>query len=489
MRTLFAKLCFALLAILGLAGTAFLVVEQFSSRLYYEELTQRLNAPIAMYVTGERQLINGGVIDGRGLEALANQAMVINPTVEVYLLDVDGRILGHALPPGSLATDRVDLGPVRTLLGGEGELPVRGTDPRNPERGKVFSVAEVRDGEALEGYLYVVLGGQRYDELASDIRGSYVRKLSMFSMAAVVAVSLGVGLLVFSLLTRRLTRLRRVVGRFAESGFAEEAAVTWPVTRGRDEIDQLGESVAAMSDRLVDQFRRLKETDRLRRELITNVSHDLRTPLASMQGYVDTLFLKDGELGPAERRRYLEITRKHARHLARLVGDLFELSRLDAASVDPVFEHFSLAELLQDVVQEFELEAERRGIGIDVEPARHEPQVFADIALIQRVLENLIRNALKFTPAGGRIRLRLEPRPSQVAISVADTGCGIAEEDLPQIFDRYFRRADAGSQDVASAGLGLAIVKRILDLHGSRISVTSRVDVGTRFEFTLPTAA
>ena len=489
MRTLFARLCVALLAILGLAGTAFLVVEQFSSRLYYEELTQRLNAPIAMYVTGERQLMSSGEIDHASLAALANQAMIINPTVEVYLLDVEGRILGHGLPPDSVQTGRVDLGPVQRLLSGAVELPVRGTDPRNPDRDKVFSVSPVMDGERLEGYLYVVLGGQRFDELASDIRGSYVRKLSMFSMAAVLAVALFVGLLVFGLLTRRLTQLRRVVGRFAEADFAEDAAVTWPAARRPDEIDQLGHSFAAMSDRIIDQFRRLRETDRLRRELITNVSHDLRTPLASIQGYVDTLYLKDDTLGPDERRRYLQITRKHAHHLARLVGDLFELSRLDAASVDPVFERFSLAELLQDVAQEFELEAERRGVQIEVEPARAEPRVCADIALIQRVLENLIRNALKFTPHGGRIGLRLEPHPSQVAISVADTGCGIAEEDLPQIFDRYFHRGDVRSQEPASAGLGLAIVKRILDLHGSRISVTSRVDVGTRFEFTLPTAA
>ena len=306
MRTLFARLCFALLAILGLAGAAFFLVEQFSSRLYYEELTQRLNAPIAMYVTGERQLMADGVVDRDSLAALGHQAMVINPTVEVYLLDVEGRIEAHALPPESVRAERVDLAPVRRLLAEDGELPVRGTDPRNPDRDKVFSVAEVRDGDRLEGYLYVVLGGQRFDELASDIRGSYVRKLSAFSMAAVVAVALVVGLLVFGLLTRRLARLRRVVGQFTDAGFAPEAAVTWPTTSRGDEIDQLGASFAAMSDRIVEQFERLKETDRLRRELITNVSHDLRTPLASMQGYVDTLYLKDSELGPTERRRYLE---------------------------------------------------------------------------------------------------------------------------------------------------------------------------------------
>jgi signal transduction histidine kinase len=208
-----------------------------------------------------------------------------------------------------------------------------------------------------------------------------------------------------------------------------------------------------------------------------------------MQGYVDTLVIKNGTLSPTERRRYLEITRKHAAHLARLVADLFELARLDAASVDPVFESFSLAELLQDVAQEFELESQRRGVTVTVEAVRDGSRVFADIALIQRVLENLIRNALRFTPRGGRIAVRIEPQPSRVAVTVADTGRGIREEDLPNIFDRFFRRDSLEASEGSSTGLGLAIVKRILDLHGSRIAVTSRVDVGTRFEFTLPTAA
>lgn len=488
MRTLFARLCLALLAILGLAGAAFFLVVEVSSRIYYEELTQRLNDPIAMYVTGERQLLSGGAIDREGLAALAQQAMVINPTVEVYLLDADGRILGHGLPPQSVRAERVDLAPIRRRLSGATEFPLRGTDPRNPARDKVFSVAAVQDGQRLEGYLYVILGGERYDELASDIKGSYVRKISAFAMGAVVLVALGVGLLVFGLLTRRLTRLRRVVTRFTGSGFAADSAVAWPEARGRDELDQLGAAVAAMSDRIIEQFERLKETDRLRRELVTNVSHDLRTPLATMQGYVDTLFIKDATLSPAERRRYLEITRKHAAHLSRLVADLFELARLDAASVDPVFERFSLAELLQDVAQEFELEAQRHGVTVTVESVRERSRVVADIALIQRVLENLIRNALRFTPRGGRIVVRIEPRPSRVAVTVADTGCGIPAEDLPRIFERFFRRGGE-APDESSTGLGLAIVKRILDLHGSRITVTSRVDVGTRFEFTLPVAA
>ncbi len=289
----------------------------------------------------------------------------------------------------------------------------------------------------------------------------------------------------FGLLTRRLRRLTGDVRKFTESDFDPAAAVYRSPADG-DEIDQLGAAFAAMAARIREQFETLKETDRLRRELISNVSHDLRTPLASMQGYVETLLIKGDSLAEEERKRYLHITRKHAQRLARLVGDLFELSKLDA-SVRPSFETFSLAELLQDITQEFELEATRKDIDIDIEAPTEGTAVFADIGLIQRVLENLLRNALRFTPTGGRVTISVTSKPDGVAVAVADTGCGISEDDLPRIFDRFYRTEQGEEARSSSAGLGLAIVKRILDLHGSRITVASEINQGTRFEFDLRT--
>ncbi|MGD9340122.1 MAG: ATP-binding protein [Chromatiales bacterium] len=483
MRALLFRLSLALLAVILLLGGGFFVVEQWSSRQYYDELTQRLNAPIAMYVTGERQLISAGRVDTDSLSTLGQQAMVVNPTVEVYLLGPDGAILGHTMPPETVLTDRVDLAPVRTLLDADSSMPIKGTDPRNPEVRKVFSASEVRSGDVLEGYLYAVLGGQKFDEIASDIRGSHVQRLTILAMAVVMAAAFLIGLLVFGLLTRRLTRLTADVQRFTASGFDPEAALSWKPRDG-DEIDRLGSAFSVMSNTIREQIERLKENDRLRRELVSNVSHDLRTPLASMQGYVDTLIIKNGSLSADQRDHYLNITRKHAHRLGRLIGDLFELSRLDSASVEPQFERFSVAELLQDTSQEFELEASRAGVRLDVAAPRDGASVVADIGLIQRVLENLIRNALRFTPSGGRITLSVEERSSKLAVAVADTGVGIPENDLPRIFDRFYGNArESGAE---SSGLGLAIVKRILELHQSRITVTSAVDNGTRFEFELP---
>ena len=483
MKTLLFRLSLALLAVVLVLGAGFILVEQWSSRLYYEELTQRLNAPIAMYVTGERQLIAKGRVDKESLAALARQAMVINPTVEIYLLGVDGQILGHAMPPETVLTDQVDLAPVRKLMAGEAPTLIRGTDPRNPARRKIFSVSEVRSGDRLEGYLYAVLGGQQYDAIANDIRGSYVRRLTFWSTVAVMTAAFLTGLLVFGLLTRRLTQLTHAVQRFTRSEFQTVAAITWPA-KDRDEIDRLGSAFVVMSDTIREQLEHLKENDRLRRELVSNVSHDLRTPLASMQGYVETLIIKNGSLNAEQRHHYLDVTRKHAQRLGRLIGDLFELSRLESASVKPAFERFSLAELLQDTSQEFELEAAGRDIQIAVVAPTTASTVLADIGLIQRVLENLLRNALHFTPRGGRITLSVEDRQNRLAVTVADTGCGIPEQDLPRIFERSY--GTARGPNATSSGLGLAIVKRILELHGSQISVTSTVDRGTRFEFELP---
>lgn len=486
MNTLYAKLSLAMIAIIGTVGAGVFFIYQVTMTLYYEELTQRLNAPIAMYVTGEQGLMReDGSVDEAALEELARRAMIINPAVEVYLLDTGGRILAHALPPGVVALERVAVAPIRQLISGAADMPHRGDDPVNPDVRKIFSASEVRVDGDLRGYLYVVLGGRKYDELVSTLRQSYARDFGLWAIVALLALGCAVGLLAFGLLTRRLRRLTGLVQAFSERGF-EDHLPARASTHGNDEIDQLARAFNAMAARIGEQVERLKETDRLRRELVTNVSHDLRTPLASIQGYVETLLIKNGSLSAQERERCLRIAARNMRHLRKLVDDLFELSKLDSASVAPVFESFSLAELLQDTAQEFELAASAKDIRVETEVPSGSAPVYADIGLVQRVLENLLRNAINFTPRGGRIRVELRQDAEHVAVAVSDTGCGIAAGDLDRIFDRYYHRRNDDDTESTSAGLGLAIVKRILDLHGSRINVASDPGHGSRFEFTLP---
>jgi len=491
MKHLHYKLSGAMFVIVLLLGGAFYLVDRYSVRLYYEELSQRLNASLAMYVVNAGPLIRGGEVDHDALDELANRAMVINPTAEIYLLAPDGEILDHALPPEDVIADRVDVRPIRTLIAGTASLPIKGTDPRNPGSLKVFSVYPVADPagpDHLSGYLYVVLGGSQYEAVAKQVAGSDRQRIVAAGILLLVLAAFGVGTLLFSYLTRRLRRLTGEVSSFTESRFDTGNPIT-AVDEPRDEIDQLRTACHFMATTIQRQLATLQEDDRLRRELVTNISHDLRTPLASMQGYIETLIIKDDVLDAATRTQYLEIARKHAMHLGRLIQDLCELAMLDSSRVTPEFEQFFLAELIYDVVQEFELQAGLANVSLEVNPPDAAVSVYADIRLIQRVLENLVGNALKYTPAGGKVSITVQPAAAEVGVSVADTGPGIPQEALPHIFDRFYKADQHDERGKGSMGLGLAIARRILELHSSEISVVSAERQGTRFHFALPLQA
>jgi predicted ATPase/signal transduction histidine kinase len=241
--------------------------------------------------------------------------------------------------------------------------------------------------------------------------------------------------------------------------------------RAQAEVERLGRELEA-------------ENTMLRRDLIANVSHDLRTPLVSMRGYLEVLAAKGSTLTPALRDEYLGIAVRQSEHLARLIDELFELAKLDFKGASIAREPFPLAELAADVVAKFALAAERGKVLLRIDAPPGLPFVDADLGLIERVLENLIGNALRHTPAGGRISVSLSAEGDAVLTQVADTGPGIASAALPFIFDRFYR-GDGGQRLDGGAGLGLAICKRIVELHGARIEVHSDARSGTCFSFAL----
>lgn len=491
MKYLHYKLSLAMLAIVMLLGGAFYYIDRYSVRIYHEELSQRLNSSLAMYVVNAEPLINDGAVNRDALSQLANRAMVINPTAEIYLLSPDGKILGHALPPEDVIVDRVDVEPIRDMLSESKPLPIKGNNPRKPGSQNVFSAFPVTDPDNADnhaGYLYVVLGGSEYEAVAEKVGDSDKQRVVGASILLLMLAAFLAGTLLFSFLTRRLRQLTTELSEFAAGRFEADNLVQ-AIDRPRDEIDLLRNACNYMAMTIQQQLSSLQENDRLRRELVTNISHDLRTPLATMQGYIETLIVKDESLDSQTRMQYLEVARKHAAHLGKLIQDLLELAMLDSSRVTPVFEEFSLTELIHDVLQEFELQAEELKVSLQVDPTSEVVMVFADISLIQRVLENLVGNALKYTPEGGKVSISVRASSSAVDVSISDTGPGIPEEALPHIFDRFYKVDPEDVRGNASMGLGLAIAKRILELHSSEIRVISEAQSGTCFHFDLPLQA
>lgn len=228
------------------------------------------------------------------------------------------------------------------------------------------------------------------------------------------------------------------------------------------------------------------ENAHLRRDLIVNVSHDLRTPLTSLRGYVETLLLKGDSLSADERRSYLEVAARQSERLATLVDELFELAKLDFRGVQINVEPLPLGELAFDVVRKFELAAKAKGVSLDLDVVSGIPLIEADVGLLERVFDNLIANAIAHTPRGGRVEIGIAADNERVVVHVADTGSGIPAVHLPFVFDRFYRADQSRRAVSGGAGLGLAIAKRIVELHGGQITVESQPQAGSRFSFSLP---
>lgn len=487
-NTLYSKLALALFGLVALIGLLFFLLVQYSSEMNQLELSQKLNASLAEHIVAEQPLLNDGRINQAALKEVFHMLMVVNPSIEVYLLDHQGRILDYSAPDEKIKRTHVELAAINKFINHKGNYPIFGDDPRNLDKQKIFSAASVKHGKNMEGYLYIILGGEEVDSIAQMLEGSYIARFTLWGVATSLLVALLAGLLIFFVLTGRLRKLSELMSGYADQDKLVQETVRYEVPdKPGDEIDRLGRSFNVMADRIDAQLQTLKRNDIQRRELIANVSHDLRTPLATLHGYLETLILKEQELSGEDRKRYLEIAASHSQRLTQLVAELFELAKLDSVETLLNIEPFSLGELIQDVVQKFKLLASERGITLKTNFSEGVSFAYGDIGMMQRVLENLLENALRYTPEGGCVSVSLNKDADKIQVKVVDTGCGIPDDELEHIFDRFYRLEKSRESNTDNAGLGLAIVKRIIDLHGSQIKAESEPDKGTSFSFWVET--
>ncbi|MCE9659311.1 MAG: HAMP domain-containing histidine kinase [Burkholderiales bacterium] len=314
---------------------------------------------------------------------------------------------------------------------------------------------------------------------------------TLLYVIAALAVAVVAASCVAWLQARRLRRLGRSLEAFERAGHVGPLRLAEANGQG-DETARLAAQIERMGDCLAARSAELAVAMRRRSELLANVSHDLRTPLAAMQGYLELLLLRQDNLGSAEARNYLHTATRQSERLGRLVADLFELTRLEGEGLQPEAEDFALAELAHDVAQKFALDAGQRGVRLEVrlDPVSAAVRVHAELGLIERLLTSLVENALRHTPGGGSVVIEAAPAEGRAEVWVVDTGEGIAAAELAGIFDHYDRaeRVGGASRGSGHGGLGLAIARRIVELHGGRLRVESAPGRGTRIAFDLPLA-
>ena len=248
-----------------------------------------------------------------------------------------------------------------------------------------------------------------------------------------------------------------------------------------DDIDGTTGAVVLFHD-----ITELKRADQMRSDFVANVSHELRTPLSILRGYIETL-LDDPKILGEEHKRILEVMERHSKRLGLLVDDLLMLAQLESADSNLQLSDVDLSKLFGDVVYDWKKKFAEKALKVVVDLAPNLPMIRADEARLQEVFYNLVDNAVKYSRENGEVRLRAEQRRDEIALSVSDNGVGIGKNDLPRIFERFYRADKARSpESIRGTGLGLAIVKHIAQLHGGRVEAESELGRGTTIRVVLP---
>ena len=425
-RALFL-VCFALLLFSGVLQS--ILTAQFvrgflvwAEQAWNTNLAADFADRITPYTRGEK-------IDYGTLRAATYELKERAPSAEFYIIDRLGFVKLHFRNEALLRRRIIDPTPMRDFIEkrAKGDLYGRvilGDDPFSLTGRKAFSAAEI-NYQGQRAYLYVLLGSSQADSTLAALERNYILRGSAVAFALTVVATGIVALVVMLALARRHQSMRRA---------------------------------------------------------ISDLTHDLKGPLASVQGYLETILLKDKTLDPAKRREFLEVALRNARSMKDMTSTLLDMSTLDDMQGNLVLEYLSIGDLLSDIVMKFNPLAHERKVTLQFFADSGSPLVAGDIRLLERALSNLVDNALRHCESGGKVIISLAQSESWAQIKVVDTGEGISSEKLPHIFDRHF---SGGSARSGSRGLGLAIAKKVIELHGGSITAQSEVDIGTTFEIRL----
>jgi signal transduction histidine kinase len=481
MKSLYWRISLSFILVLLIIGFSYVFITAITAQRYFQETTQRLNASIAEYLIKEVNPFQDGKVNEEALGVIMHSMMAVNPGIEVYLLNPSGKILSYVVLDQKVKLKKVEIEPVTTFIAEEGANFILGDDPRNPGEQAVFSATAVYEDSQLLGYVYIILASEKFETISKSVLSSYWMQLTFNSILITLVVALLIGLVLIGWLTRHLRKIIQTVERFKDGDLNARV----PESDSNSELAVLGNTFNHMAETILTNIDELKKVDSLRRELIANVSHDLRNPLAVINGYIETIQIKGDNLSKEEKDKYLKIISVSIDRLTKLVSDLFDLSKLESGQMNVKLERLKIQELLFDSALKYELLAEAKGIQIKSHICQNLPIVIADLSLIDRVIQNLLDNAVKYTPHKGHILLdACAAEHGGVNIKIRNSGNGIPQSELKSLFDRYYM-IDKDQQGVQGSGLGLAIVKHILEIHGSEIKIHSDSKSFTEFEFDL----
>lgn len=474
---LIKKLSISFLIIILIIGTVFICTTYYLIKQFYSETSQHLNANVANHLVEEKfraasPYLENGEVNKALFDDLMHDMMAVNRAIEVYLLNNEGGIvysvvLDHSDPKSPLTM--IDLKPIRKFIENN-EAYVLGDDPRDKSKKKIFSAAHFEKGNH-SGYIYIILASEKYQQVCDSLFSNFFLNLGFTTCLITMLSALLLGLLSIWFLTKSLRTIIFHVNNFKGGDLTSRIP-----NPNKSDLSVLALTFNQMAETIALNIIEINSINKFRKELIANVSHDLRLPLTAIKGYVETLRLKGKVMSIDDKSEFMNIIEKSADYLGNMINQLFDYSKLDANNIKLFKESFSIGHLAFELKQRYEVIAKEKNIELILNIEKSIPKVFADKTLIERVIQNILDNAIKFTPEMGTVKIDVILGYEEINVSIKDSGKGIKKLDNKK--EIHFN----GS----GMGLGLAIVRKIIDLHKSDLKIYSKPNEGTIFKFSLP---
>lgn len=480
--SIFRPMTIVVFSLITLLGILFTIITYLTTTHYHQASTQLLNKDVAAHIAKFTSPFENGVIDYHKADSVFYNAMVISPSAEIYFLDTTGKVIAfHALRK-EIKLWNIPLTNIRKYISEQGKVYIKAPDPKAPDNPKIFSAAEVVEAHKKLGYIYVILGSNRSENIMSLLLNIHISSLAIKAFIIIIILSLLISFFYFMRIRKSFRGLINVLQRFENGDYTAR----FPI-KNKDDFEPVTVAFNKMADLLSYNINSLTKSEMERKDFIANISHDLRTPLSIARGYAETLVIKKDakEINELLRQDYIQLIVQKIHQVETMVTQLFELSKMEAVEFKPKKEPFVLSEIVQEIINTFGLRASEKNINLRCAQCQHHLWVKADIGMMERVVQNLIENALKSTPANGSIEISIEPDKNNLVFSIANTADPLPA-DLLQWINNFKLDDHLLTTRPANLGLGLLIVQKILFLHGSSLAAYTHNRSKNVFIFSLP---
>lgn len=459
---LFRRISILIFILITVLSLLFIEITYLTTKEFYQSTTQLTDKDVAAHIARFASPFEEKGINKTIADSVFYNAMVLNPNIEVYFLDTTGKIMYYQSPDSTIKLWEIPLSNIQKLIQSKGEDYIKGPDPKNPSEQKVFSAAEVFSSEKKLGYIYVILGSNTYTNASNMLFGSRIMNFAVIAFCIILVLSVALSILYVNRLQRSFKKIIAVLNEYMKGNLDVRFNMN-----ENDEFAPITDSFNKMATLLSYNIDKLKQTEQERKNFIATISHDLRTPLSVAKGYTETALTKinKGDINKPEIDAFMQLVHKKLQQIEIMVHDLFELSRMESIHFTPNKEPFIFSEILNEIYNVSEKIATGKNIKMSCDGCEDISWINADIRMMERVVQNLFDNALKYTPAEGTIHIRLEKNQGTLILSFTNSGNALSDELINWVNITARQTTDAVIIKPANSGLGLLIVKKILELH------------------------